>query len=57
MAFEHSVRSGFLPKTMFNTNKDCGPVQLPENLLYVEQSVCSCASLGFVGTARSTIAQ
>jgi hypothetical protein len=39
MASEHGVRSRFLSKTMFNTNKDCGPVQLPKILLYVEQSV------------------
>jgi hypothetical protein len=56
MASEHGVRSGFLPKNIVNTNKDCGPVQLPEILLYVEQSICSCTSLGFVGTAGSTIA-
>ncbi|CAN6283926.1 unnamed protein product [Urochloa humidicola] len=56
MASEHGVLSGFLPKTIENTKKDCGPVQLPEILLYVEESVCSCASLGFVGTTGSTIA-
>ncbi|KAK3157136.1 hypothetical protein QOZ80_2AG0116650 [Eleusine coracana subsp. coracana] len=56
MSAEHGVRSGFLPKNMVNTEKDCSPVQLPEILLYVEQSVCSCATLGFVGTAGSTIA-
>jgi hypothetical protein len=58
MAAEHGVRSGFLPKTMgnYDTKNDCSPVQLPEILLYVEQSVCSCASIGFVGTPGSTIA-
>jgi hypothetical protein len=56
MAAEHGVRSGFIPKNIANTRKDCDPVQLPEILLYVEESVCSCASLGFVGTAGSTIA-
>ncbi|KAL6642681.1 hypothetical protein ACP70R_020862 [Stipagrostis hirtigluma subsp. patula] len=55
MAAEHGVRSGLLPKIM-EIKKDCDPVQLPEILLYVEESVCSCASLGFVGTAGSTIA-
>ncbi|KMS99571.1 hypothetical protein BVRB_1g022660 [Beta vulgaris subsp. vulgaris] len=30
--------------------------QLPDVLLYVEETICSCASLGFVGTAGSTIA-
>jgi hypothetical protein len=56
MVAEHGMQSGFLPKTMGNTKNDCSPVQLPEILLYVEQSVCSCASIGFVGTAGSTIA-
>ncbi|KAL5231307.1 hypothetical protein ABZP36_030083 [Zizania latifolia] len=56
MAAEHGVRSAFIPKNIQNTKKDCDPVQLPEILLYVEESVCSCASLGFVGTAGSTIA-
>jgi len=56
MAAEHGVRSGFLPKIIESTKKDCDPVQLPEILLSIEESVCSCASLGFVGTAGSTIA-
>ncbi|KAG8092562.1 hypothetical protein GUJ93_ZPchr0012g20882 [Zizania palustris] len=56
MAAEHGVRSGFIPKNIQNTKKDCDPVQLPDILLYIEESVCCCASLGFVGTAGSTIA-
>ncbi|KAK1695936.1 hypothetical protein QYE76_012633 [Lolium multiflorum] len=56
MAAEHGLRSGFFPKIAESSNEDCDPVQLPEILLYVEESVCSCASLGFVGTAGSTIA-
>jgi hypothetical protein len=56
MAAEHGIRSGFLQKIIESTKKDCDPVQLPEILLYIEESVCSCASLGFVGTAGSTIA-
>uniref|UniRef100_A0ACD5U4S6 Uncharacterized protein n=1 Tax=Avena sativa TaxID=4498 RepID=A0ACD5U4S6_AVESA len=56
MAAEHGVRSGFIPKAAESLNTECDPVQLPEILLYVEESVCSCASLGFVGTAGSTIA-
>ncbi|KAE8698113.1 Acyl-CoA oxidase 1 [Hibiscus syriacus] len=37
--------------------KHCSPDILPDVLLYIEETVCSCASLGFVGTAGSTIAQ
>ncbi|TVU31673.1 hypothetical protein EJB05_23371 [Eragrostis curvula] len=56
MTAEHGIQSGFLPKIMESSKKGCDPVQLPEILLYIEESVCSCASLGFVGTAGSTIA-
>ncbi|KAE8717519.1 Acyl-CoA oxidase 1 [Hibiscus syriacus] len=35
----------------------CSPDILPDVLLYIEETVCSCSSLGFVGTAGSTIAQ
>ncbi|KAI4356754.1 hypothetical protein L6164_000747 [Bauhinia variegata] len=37
--------------------KHCSKQMLPDILLHVEQAVCSCASLGFVGTAGSTIAE
>ncbi|GAV77996.1 hypothetical protein CFOL_v3_21464 [Cephalotus follicularis] len=36
--------------------KQCYPVQVLDVLLYIEETVCSCASLGFVGTSGSTIA-
>ncbi|CAI0417986.1 unnamed protein product [Linum tenue] len=38
-------------------NVDCPRQKSPDVLLYIEESVCSCASLGFVGTAGSTIAE
>ncbi|KAJ1420964.1 GDP-fucose protein O-fucosyltransferase [Sesbania bispinosa] len=37
--------------------KHCSNQRLPDVLLFVEQTVCSCASLGFVGTPGSTIAE
>lgn len=37
--------------------KNCRGKSLPDILLYLEETVCSCASLGFVGTAGSTIAE
>ncbi|XP_028754118.1 O-fucosyltransferase 30 [Neltuma alba] len=37
--------------------KYCFNQRLPDVLLYVEQAVCSCATLGFVGTAGSTISE
>ncbi|OAY71584.1 hypothetical protein ACMD2_08497 [Ananas comosus] len=58
MASEHGLKSGFLPRIVDGNNEKriCDPSSLPDILLYVEESACSCASLGFVGTAGSTIA-
>lgn len=59
MAAERGLRSGFLPRNLdgLKTNIVCDPVLLPDVLLYVEETVCSCAQMGFVGTAGSTIAE
>ncbi|KAL0396061.1 UNVERIFIED_CONTAM: O-fucosyltransferase 30 [Sesamum calycinum] len=38
-------------------DRQCDAVSLPDILLYLEETICSCASLGFVGTAGSTIAE
>lgn len=37
--------------------KHCRPPLLPDIRLYIEETVCSCAKLGFVGTVGSTIAE
>ncbi|KAL6985960.1 hypothetical protein U1Q18_019332 [Sarracenia purpurea var. burkii] len=47
----------FLPVRLDEMKNHCHPPLLPDILLYLEQTVCSCASLGFVGTAGSTIAE
>lgn len=59
MAAEHGLRSGFLPRVLNRTSKkkSCPSAVLPDILLYIEEAICSCASLGFVGTAGSTIAE
>ncbi|KAL5997039.1 hypothetical protein ACLOJK_007966 [Asimina triloba] len=59
MAAEHGLRFSFLPKIHdgMDGEKACPPTHLPDILLYIEEVVCSCASLGFVGTAGSTIAE
>lgn len=59
MAAEHGLRSGVLPRDLdgVKNNKACYTLLLPDVLLYVEETVCSCASMGFVGTAGSTIAE
>ncbi|WOL06237.1 hypothetical protein Cni_G14969 [Canna indica] len=58
MASEPGIRSSFLPQNYegLSKRKDCDQHLLPDILLYIQESVCSCASLGFVGTAGSTIA-
>ncbi|CAD5174660.1 O-fucosyltransferase 30-like [Musa acuminata AAA Group] len=59
MASENGIRSSVLPRNYEGSRKKkaCNQVLLPDILLYIEESVCSCASLGFVGTAGSTIAE
>ncbi|KAL0423789.1 UNVERIFIED_CONTAM: O-fucosyltransferase 30 [Sesamum radiatum] len=47
-----SVSSNF-----YGRDRQCDAVSLPDILLYLEETICSCASLGFVGTAGSTIAE
>ncbi|KAF6146154.1 hypothetical protein GIB67_015592 [Kingdonia uniflora] len=39
------------------TKKGCPPKTAPDILLYIEETICSCATLGFVGTVGSTIAE
>lgn len=57
LAAGHGLRVGLVPAGlgMDGLEKHCSSVRLPDVLLYVEEAVCSCASLGFVGTAGSTI--
>ncbi|CAK7356335.1 unnamed protein product [Dovyalis caffra] len=50
-----SVLRGLNGESMMKMN--CPHQRLLDILLYLEESVCSCASLGFVGTAGSTIAE
>ncbi|KAJ4784585.1 O-fucosyltransferase family protein [Rhynchospora pubera] len=57
---EMGIKSGFFPRNLDvqGAQESCElGSYLPDVLLFVEQSVCSCASLGFVGTAGSTIAE
>lgn len=56
----HGLSSGFLSKSSDGDGKikkHCHPSTLADALLYIEETVCSCASLGFVGTSGSTIAE
>ncbi|XVE65126.1 hypothetical protein DITRI_Ditri07aG0156300 [Diplodiscus trichospermus] len=56
----HGLRFESIPGSMdavAKLEKHCSPDILPDVLLYIEETVCSCASHGFVGTAGSTIAE
>ncbi|XP_062073934.1 O-fucosyltransferase 30 [Humulus lupulus] len=56
----HGMSFGFPSGTRdidSKATKHCRPSRLPDVLLYMEETVCSCASLGFVGTSGSTIAE
>ncbi|XP_020235726.1 O-fucosyltransferase 30 [Cajanus cajan] len=55
MAAGHGQR--FISNSNTIGKKYCSNQRLPDLLLYVEQAVCSRASLGFVGTPGSTIAE
>lgn len=60
MAVGHGLRlaaSALGPGRIRDMKTKCASERLPDILLYIEESVCSCASLGFVGTAGSTIAE
>lgn len=55
----HGLKFGSFANSHDGTDqvkKDCPSAVIPDVLLYIEQAVCICASLGFVGTAGSTIA-
>lgn len=56
----HGLRFGSVQRSLNGERKmkmDCPHQRLLDTLLYIEESVCSCASFGFVGTAGSTIAE
>ncbi|KAF3943998.1 hypothetical protein CMV_029495 [Castanea mollissima] len=57
VAAKHSLRFAFVPESVGGLKKHCPSERLPDVLLFIEEAVCSCASLGFVGTAGSTIAE
>ncbi|PSS04033.1 Serine/threonine-protein kinase PAK 3 like [Actinidia chinensis var. chinensis] len=53
----NGMKFSYIPESLDGMKKHCCPPLLPNMLLYIEESLCSCASLGFVGTAGSTIAE
>lgn len=53
----HGMKFGSHQQSPVGMKKLCQPPLFPDILLYIEEAVCSCASLGFVGTAGSTIAE
>lgn len=58
---DYGLQSGYLPrlnKTAFTDNRDhVAMVISPDILLFVEEMICSCATLGFAGTSGSTLSE
>ncbi|KAJ4831602.1 O-fucosyltransferase 30 [Turnera subulata] len=60
VASGYGLRLGSSPRSFKESSAmrmSCSSRKLSDVLLYIEESTCSCASLGFVGTAGSTIAE
>ncbi|KFK32176.1 hypothetical protein AALP_AA6G207600 [Arabis alpina] len=56
----HGHKFGSIPMSLDSIKKmekHCSPRKVSNVQLYVEEAVCSCASLGLVGTTGSTIAE
>ncbi|XP_047325847.1 O-fucosyltransferase 30 [Impatiens glandulifera] len=53
----HGMKIGFSTPQRLDEMNNCSPASLSDILLYIEETVCSCASLGFTATAGSTIAE
>ncbi|KAE8690201.1 peroxisomal acyl-coenzyme A oxidase 1-like [Hibiscus syriacus] len=56
LRFESIVDSIESIELVAKLQKHCSPYILPDILLFIEETICSCGSLGFYGTAGSTIA-
>lgn len=55
----HGQKFGSIPMSLESIKKmqkHCSPHKVSNVQLYIEEAVCSCAPLGFVGTGGSTIA-
>ncbi|XP_042008641.1 O-fucosyltransferase 30-like [Salvia splendens] len=52
----YGLKLQYVSSSFDGREQHCSPLSLPDILLYVEETICGCASLGFVGTAGSTIA-
>lgn len=57
MASGHGLKLGSVSQNTVGISEHHHPQSLTDVLLYIEEVVCSCASLGFVGTSGSTIAE
>lgn len=53
----HSMKLQSVSSNVDGREQHCNALSLPDILLYLEETICSCASLGFSGTAGSTIAE
>lgn len=53
----HGMKLQSVSSNFDGREQECSALSLPDILLYMEETICSCATLGFVGTAGSTIAE
>ncbi|XP_073035913.1 O-fucosyltransferase 30 [Primulina eburnea] len=53
----HSMKFQFAGSNFDVKEELCNVVSLPDVLLFLEETVCSCATLGFFGTSGSTIGE
>ncbi|KAK4589149.1 hypothetical protein RGQ29_019940 [Quercus rubra] len=52
VAAKHSLRFAFVPESVGGLKKHCPSERLPDVLLFIEEAVCSCTSLGFCWDCR-----
>ncbi|XP_073142958.1 O-fucosyltransferase 30 [Henckelia pumila] len=53
----HGMKLRFATSNFDGKEEQCNAVSLPDILLFIEETICSCATLGFIGTSGSTIAE
>lgn len=53
----HGMKVQFASSKFDGREEQCNAVSLPDILLFIEETICSCSTLGFIGTSGSTIAE
>lgn len=53
----HGMKLRFATSNFYEREEQCNAISLPDILLFIEETICSCATLGFIWTSGSTIAE